>query len=490
VQDMRVRERPGDAGRRGMPAVLGPDSLLWLLLVSVLFFLAEIVPALLRLPLGADEITYIARSSLPTSGVFLPPVHGHGAGLLAAPVTMLTSSLTALRVWMSLLSAAGLFFSLLCWRGLRSAWVLAVAGFIFGSLAVTQISGVQVYPDLWAGFGSVAITGLLLQAVQRRARPAVVLPGIVFSAFVIVMMRPQNIVFILAPTFLAPIVVRGWRQPGVLVAMIVGMALGVIEWVGEAYLWFDGLSTRIHLADQEPPTFGLHFSLFTQMKTLSGPWYTDTTTGKVPQFSYPAAYLWWLPFMGLVALGVWLMWHRSEKASSLLAVVTGLWVAVLYVFLVPFGAPRYFLPTWGLFAIIAADAIAWMVTVPQWKKIGVAIAAVFLVAGAASQHIVLNGLISSSASSRNFQAEAAVLKARGLQQPCMIYSPSVAYYAGCTAPWTVDNAKLASTEHWILDNSPAGSSGWREVRLPGLTRANCEGLQKRRGLPGCWYWTK
>lgn len=487
---MRVRERPGDAGKRSMPAVLGPDSLLWLVLVSLLFFLAEVLPALVRLPLGADEITYIARSSLPSSGVFLPPVHGHGAGLLAAPVTLLTSSLTALRVWMSFLSAAALFLSLLCWRGLRPAWVLAVAGFIFGGLAVTQISGVQVYPDLWAGFGSVAITGLLLQAVQHRARPGIVLPAIAFSAFVIVIMRPQNIVFILAPTFLAPIVVRGWRQPRVLVAMIVGMALGVIEWVADAFLWFDGLSNRIHLADQEPPTLGLHFSLFTQMKTLSGPWYTDTTTGAVPQFSYQAEYLWWLPFMGLVVLGVYVAWHQSEKASSVLALVTGGWVAVLYVFLVPFGAPRYFLPTWGLFAIIAADAIAWMVTVPQWKKIGIAIAVVFLVGGAASQHIVLNGLIASSASSRAFQAEAAALEALGLQHPCMIYSPSVAYYADCTAPWTVDHAKLASTERWILDNSPAGPTGWREVRLPGLTRANCEGLQKRRGLPGCWYWTK
>ena len=49
--------------------------------------------------------------------------------------------------------------------------MLALAGFIFGSLAITQLSGVQVYPDLWAGFGALAITGLLLQAVAHRGRP-------------------------------------------------------------------------------------------------------------------------------------------------------------------------------------------------------------------------------------------------------------------------------------------------------------------------------
>src|SRR6266498_5086300 len=128
----------GDAGNRRRPARLGPESLAWLILVSVLFGLSELIPALLRLPLGADEISYIARSSIQHSGVYLPPVHGHGAGLLGAPVTLLTASLTALRVWMAALSGLALFGSLLCWRGLRTAWVLAIAGLIFGSLAITD----------------------------------------------------------------------------------------------------------------------------------------------------------------------------------------------------------------------------------------------------------------------------------------------------------------------------------------------------------------
>jgi hypothetical protein len=38
----------------------GPDGLGWLFAVSALFLLAQMLPALLRLPLGADEITYIA----------------------------------------------------------------------------------------------------------------------------------------------------------------------------------------------------------------------------------------------------------------------------------------------------------------------------------------------------------------------------------------------------------------------------------------------
>jgi hypothetical protein len=463
VQDTRVRERPGGARRPSGQGVFGPDSLIWLVGVSVLFLASELLPALLRLPLGADEITYIARSSVHHSAVFLPPVHGHGAGLLAAPVTLVTTSLTAIRVWMAVLSGLALFLSLLCWRGLRPAWVLAVAGFIFGALAITELSGVQVYPDLWAGFGALAITGLLLQALQDRMRPQVVLPLIAFVAFVIVLMRPQNIVFVLAPTFVAPLVVRAWRKPGVLVAMIVGMAAGVLEWVAEAYLWFGGLFSRIHLAGQEPPTFGLHFSLAMQIKTLSGPWYCDPTTTPACHvgYAYPVVYLWWLAFFALVAVGLFAAWRSPARPSTLLALVTGGWVAVLYIFLVPFGAPRYFLPTWALFAIVAADGIAWLATVPKWKMAGAVLAGVFLVSWAVSQHVVLTGETAGAAALRPFVAKAEALKKLGVKPPCAIAnSPSVAYYLGCTSPWT------GGTIREVLKHTAGGLKGWHRVSLP------------------------
>src|SRR5580704_13094851 len=113
MQGVKVSGRP-KAVRPGPPSRrFGPDSLFWLALVSFLFLVAEVTGGLRHMPLGADEIGYIARTSLRQSGVMLPPVHGQGAGLLAAPVTLLTTSLGALRVWMSLLSAIGLFLGML-----------------------------------------------------------------------------------------------------------------------------------------------------------------------------------------------------------------------------------------------------------------------------------------------------------------------------------------------------------------------------------------
>jgi hypothetical protein len=467
VQDTQLHERPEDAGRQPDAAGqvarrsrLGPDSPAWILGVSVLFLLAQLLPSLLRLPLGADEITYIARTSAHHSAVYLPPVHGHGAGLLAAPVTLLTTSLLALRIWMAFLSALGLGLSLFCWRGLRPAWVLALGGFIFASLAITELSGVQVYPDLWGAFGALAITGLLLQSVNGRWQPRVVLPLIGFISFFVVLLRPQNIAFVLAPTFLAALLIRRWRQPGVLVAMIVGMALGTVEWIAEAYLWFGGLFSRITLAGQEPPKFGLTFSLIMQAKTLSGPWYCPSNAS-CPTWNYPLLTLWWLGLLALVAAGLYAAWHTTAKASAALAVVTGAWCAACYILFVPFGAPRYLLPTWALFAIVAADGIVWLATKSDLKRAGVALAAAFLLIGVVTQHVVLVRETASSAAIRPFIWKANYVRDHGVKPPCVIFSPSVAYYVGCSAPWSGGSIKE------ILKRMPGGAQAYHEIHLPG-----------------------
>jgi hypothetical protein len=459
VHDLKIGGRQAiaaDQPARGR--WLGGESLIWLVLVSVAFLATELTPALLRLPLGADEITYIARTSVRVSGVMLPPVHGQGAGLLAAPVTLLTESLTAIRAWMSVLSAVGLFLGLLSWRGLRPAWVLALAGLILASLAITQQSGVQIYPDWWGALGVLALTGLFLQAVSGRLRPRVVLPLIALASLIIVLMRPQNIVFIMGPAILAAVVVPAWRNRNVLIAMAVGAALGVLEWVIGAYVWYGGLATRLHEAAQEPPPFSLYFSLGTQVKVLSGPWYC-IPPGGCRGWAAPAESAWWVVFLGVAVLGLLVSWRTSARASAMLAAATAVWVIALYSFLVPFGAPRYILPSLALMSILAADAVGWLVTQARWRKTGVVFACVFLLSGIVSQRIVLQREAAAESSGRPFVAEAAELRSLGVRPPCAIWSPSVAYYVGCTAPWT------GGSLHEVLSRTPQGAGGWRKEKL-------------------------
>jgi hypothetical protein len=454
VSGQHLHARPRPSG-----GLFSRDSHFWLILVSVLFLGAELTPGLIRMPLGADEIGYIAQTSVQHSAVLLPPVHGRGAGILAAPVTLLTTSVVAMRIWLAVLSAIGLLLGMLCWRGLRPAWVLALAGLILASLAITQNSGVQVYPDWWGAVGVLALTGLFLHAVNGSMRDRFVLPLIGLTSFFIVLMRPQNIVFLMGPVLLAAVLVPGWRKPKVWAALVVGMALGLLEWAGEAYAWYGGLISRIHLAGQEPPSFGLYFSFPFQVKVLSGPWYC--TPGSCPGWNMPGETLWFVVLAALGVLGLSVAWRRPAKASSALAAVTVCWVIAFYGFLVPFGAPRYILPSLALLAILAADGIGWLVTESRWRAAGAVLACVFLLTGVISQRFVLQREIAEQAVGRQFAATAAKVKADGVRPPCVLWSSYVAYYAGCTGPWT------GETVHQLLKRD-GGVHSWHKVYLPGL----------------------
>ena len=395
------------------------------------------------------------------NGVSLPPVHGQGVALLAAPVTLLTESLTVIRIWMSVLSAIGLFLAMLCWRRLRPGWVLGIAGLIFGGLAISQNSGVQIYPDWWGALGVLALTGLVLHAVNGTMRDRVTLPLIALASLIIILMRPQNIIFLMGPAILAVLIVRRWRKPRVMLAMGVGIALGFLEWVIGAYVMYGGLASRIHLAGQEPPSFGLHLSLGTQAKVLNGPWYCIPPTG-CHGWDMPGESVWWVAFLAVAVLGLCVAWRTSAKASSVLAAATAVWVIAFYSLLVPLGAPRYITPSLALMSILAADCVVWLVTKARWHRTGIAIACLFLLAGLVSQRFVLQREAANQATERQYKAVATRLARAGVKPPCAIITPSSAYYVGCIAPWT------GETMPEMLARTPQGLKGWRPVFLPTL----------------------
>ena len=218
----------GDSGAgRGLTRIrVTRDSPLWLVLVAGLFMIAELIPAQLPMGLGVDEITYIAQTSAHASQVILPPVHGRGPALLAAPITLLTTSIPVLRVWMAALSALGLLLALLAWRGLRPAWVIAVAGVVIGSFGVAELGGVQVLPDWWVALAGLAVIGLFMQAVTGRMRRRVVLPLLAATTFALILLRPQDAAVMMAPVIAAALIVPAWRHRGVLAASCAGIAAG------------------------------------------------------------------------------------------------------------------------------------------------------------------------------------------------------------------------------------------------------------------------
>ena len=450
-------DEPG-IGRRKIRVPFSGDSPLWLVIVAGVFVLAELSPGLLRMPLGADEITYIAQTSTRVSQVILPPVHGRGAAVLAAPVTLLTTSLLILRLWMALLSGIGLFLALFAWRGLRPAWVLALAGFILGSLGIAQLSGVQVMPDWWVALGAIAVTGLFLQAVTGRMRRRVVLPLLAATTFFLVVQRPQDTAFLLAPLIAAALLIPAWRNRGVLAAFGIGLVLGAAEWLGESYAWYGGPISRLHMMHQEPPKFALYFTLPYQLRVLNGPWYCRP--GECASWNYPWLTIWWLAFLALVIAGVLAM-RRTGLLAALAPVAAALSALAAYTLFVPYAAPRYLLPTIALLTIPAADGIVWLAAAPRWRTAGIVGACAFLLTGVATQQVVRR----SETRNQDAVRTAFIRKADRLlyrfdaRPPCIVASPSVAYYMGCAAPWTGEPLSQ------VLAQAPGGPAAWR--LLPG-----------------------
>src|SRR5258708_14107567 len=114
------------------------------------------------------------------------------------------------------------------------------------------------------------------------------------------------------------------------------------------------------------------------------------------------------------------------RASSVLAGFTAAWVFVLYAFLVPFGAPRYLLPTLAMMAVLAADGIAWAVTESRSRKLAAVAACVFLLAGLVSQRLILQRQAGYQTDSRQFQAQAEQLAKIGVHPPCVLLNTSIA----------------------------------------------------------------
>jgi len=464
---------PGVAGTtRGDDETRPPgfgDSVFWLALVAVLFVTVVLVRAPLRMPLGWDEVTYIAQTSVHSSPVVMPPNHSRGVGLLAAPVTLLTTSAIALRIWMALLAGLGFFLALLCWRRIRSARVIALAGLVFGSLAVTQLYGPLVMANLWEALGALALAGLFLRLVHGRISRRVALPLLAFVTFFLILVRYQDAIFVLAPVTLGIALVHGWRDRGVAVAIGAGILAGIIEWVGEAVAFYHGPVQRWVSASQIPPGIGLHFSLVNQLRVLDGP--VECVSGTCPGWRYPGVALWWVAFLGLVAVGV--LVARRGGISARLCLAIGLSVLAAYGFFVPALAARYLLPAIAVLCIPVADALAWLPTTRLNRLTAVAIGCAFVLSGAVTQAFVL----ATEQTSLQFGPDLYPIEARQLHElgvvpPCAVEGPGtpVAYYLACH-PGTGTRKDVIVV---MPPTAPTERTGWHKVRLTGIPHTASE----------------
>jgi hypothetical protein len=445
------------------------DSGWWLVGAGVAFTVAQLVFVSLRMGLSWDETVYVSQVSGHAPAAYFDPARARGVPLLVAPVAVLTSSVTALRVYLSVLSGFGLALALWAWRPLRAGWVLALAGLVFGGLWVAEYYGPQAMPDMWSALGGLAAVGCLCRWVyDRSGRGALI--GLGVSVAFVTLVRPGDAVYLAAPMIVAALVVwRGWVPAAVTVA---GLVAGGAEWVAEAFIRFGGISARLHLAGAEQGGFGLHFALPDELRALNGPTLCRPCT---VGFRDPELDLWWLLLPVLVAVGIVAARRAGRLASALLPTVCAACLAAQYLFMINYAAPRFLLPAYALLAIPVADALAFAVTAVSldMRPAMTAVVSCFMIAQLVTQHLVLDHEVGGTVTFHDDYARIVTeLAERGVRPPCLItgvqYIP-IAFYAGCASTGNTRPDEHVAVLVQTVKKPPRFAQTWPVYRITGTT---------------------
>ncbi|MGP4047985.1 hypothetical protein [Streptomyces sp. 2A115] len=470
-------------GRRSGAAARRP--LLWLAAVPAAFTLVQLVLVVRGLGLGWDETVYVSQVGPQAPAAFFSAPRARGITYLVGPVAALTTSTLALRVYLALLSGCGLFGALWVWRRILPPQLLAVAGALFASLWVTVFYGPQAMPNLWVAYGALAAVGCFLRAVRdpgdRRA-----LIGLVAAVAFTALMRPTDAVWLALSLAVAAVLMRAKRRPLLLVMLAVGMALGWVEWVVEAYVRYDGLFARLRRASEIQGHLGAYFAVDDHVRALAG---RTLCRPCDVSWRHPVTGLWFLALPPLVAGGVRSAARTRHRGGILLAAGAGLALAAPYLFTVGYAAPRFLLPAYSLLSLPVALCLirVWRVR-SSWRPAVVALLVVAVFAHLAIQYRLLEGMVDRvRADTADRTRIAAGLRAQGVRPPCVITGDEairVAFRTGCAsrqpgghdASITPDGLAAAALRQPVAvlvageRRPPAYARHWRMHPLPDLGR--------------------
>jgi hypothetical protein len=385
-----------------------------------------------RVPLGWDETVYVSQVARGVPAAVFSAPRSRGIVLLVAPVSQIAGSVVAIRVYLSLLSAAGLALAYWPWLKIRTGVVVPLAAGLFAAQWLSIFYGNEAMPNPYVAFGAVAATGWFLRIF---AEPGTWAPraGLAVALAFTALMRPFDAVWVGLPLLAAAAVKRRWAP---MVTALVGLAAGGGEWIVEAYLSYGGPLSRLHAAGSDNET-GLHLSLGAHLRALNGPLLCrpPVSCGGYPRLDV----LWFaaIPLLGIVGLAV-LRHERSPhfRAAALAAVVAAT-TAASYFVLVGYAAPRFLMPAYALAALPVAEGITGLCHLApgRLRTPAVVLAAIGVVAYAGLQARTLYRLVPYEHRVRSADVQVAgQLKRLGITSPCLLYghdAVQIAYYLHC-----------------------------------------------------------
>ncbi|MFI1389074.1 hypothetical protein [Streptomyces griseoaurantiacus] len=485
--------------RRPAPRPAGPRPLRRdrgrapLAAVAALFTLAQLALVRPDLGLGWDETVYVSQLGTQAPAAFFSAPRARGVPLLVAPVASWSSSTVLLRAYLAVLSGLGLYLAFRSWRGLLPARVLTLAGALFATLWVTLFYGPQAMPNLWVAYGALAAAACF-QRARADSRDRAALWGLGTSAALMAWMRPTDAVWATVPLFLLVLApARGRRRvPSVLVPAGVlagGLAAGAVEWIVEAYTSYGGLGRRLAEASRIQGGLGWNLAFDDQLRGLAGRALCRPCAGPLP----PVAETWWwytLPPLAVLGTLVAVRARRPVPAvPTALACATT--VAIPYLLLIGYAAPRFLLPAYALLSLPVAVALLRLTSAGsgRWRTAARVLVAAGLLGHLVAQYSVLDGVVERSAAGRRGWARtAAALHGLGVRPPCLLTGREaipVAYYTGCASA-QVSGHNENSTPGRILEAAtrvPVAALTAPDADPPGFAR----GWAVHR-YGGVWVW--
>jgi hypothetical protein len=437
-----VTESQAVGGARAGHADVGRRLTAALVAVSVLHALSSILFRGIHSGYGWDETVYISQIDPHTVASAFSAPRSRGLTLLTAPASYLTASVALMRLWLALLSGVGMFLAFLPWLRLLRSPVVPLAALMWSSSWVSIYYSFEAMPNQYVAYGALACAGWLLLAIPRGPVPphrrSIWYAGaaLAFTALI----RPSDAVFVFLALVLALVVVRsqsvGWRVRAASL-LAAGLAVGLAEWVVEAFVRFGGPLARLHAASNENGG-GVHFSVPAQMRVLAGPL---LCRGGCHVDASQLARAWWYVGAGLVVVGALGAWQSQRRLA----------------YAVGYGAPRFLELAYALLALPAAEGVAqiWRRSAGSAGRVAVTAALVVVGAGheAAQIHFLRTADAHQNVASHRARAVAHYLLTSGIQRPCFVGGVDagpIAFLAHCHAVGLTRPPRRAVHPHGTL----------------------------------------
>jgi hypothetical protein len=309
------------------------------------YFVAQLLLMPVRRPVGWDEAVYLSQVSPGLDAIFFEAWHSRGITLLVAPVTALGGSVADVRLFLLVLSAGVVTLVFKLWIPVIGL-AAAIGAFLFSFTWLALYGGSVVMPNFWAAVLGVGVAACVVRRLEGGTLRYALLAVAMLCAMAFV--RPTEATVLAGAIGLYVLHVRrtSWR---LFLGLWLGLALGWLPWVIEMSIRFGGFRDALRAANSQG-----HLTVVPVTDHVLA--YLRSTDGSAdPAVGLPTAgLLWWGLLVVLAAIALLRRSDGPARSIALLATVAALALALEYIVLVSFIAPRFLLPAYAFAAIAAA----------------------------------------------------------------------------------------------------------------------------------------